>query len=170
MEDESNKAKLFWQNLNSRQKKVFVIGGVVIAALLVIGFVASMDMMKKTDNEITENSSDEVTGNDEGDTTEVEDYVDPTITPIEGGDVNNIDTYLPHEKRVEIAPELTERGILGFDYSIQVDKDNKIITAYIYNIDDEKAKAEAEAYLATIPAEVLEGYEIKVMPYYSDDE
>lgn len=179
MENEQNKVKLFWQNLNSRQKKVFVAGGIVIAILLVIGFAASVNMTKemnddKSGNETT--SSDDTSDGEgsEAENGEEDDVVDTknyaTTTPIEGGDVNSIDTYLPHETTAEIAPELTEEGILDIEYSIQVDKDNKVITVYVYDMNDKKVRADAEAYLASIPAEVLSGYEIQTLPYYSDDE
>ncbi|MBR2997310.1 hypothetical protein IKF33_02690 [Candidatus Saccharibacteria bacterium] len=164
--------KLFWQNLSQKQKIGFVIGGVIIVILLVIGFVASMNAMQDqsgSENNETVNSGEE---SSEGGNTENggdDGYIDPIKTPIEGGDVNNIDTYLPHEATIEISPELSEDDIFDIEYSIDVDKNNKIITIYLFDEDDAEVRARAEAYLATIPAEVLEGYKIETTVFYDEE-
>lgn len=167
--NEPNGVKMFWYNLNRRQRNVFIAGSIVVAILLVVGFVVSMDLIKKNaGDEIADTASE---GVDENPVDEVsDDYVDPaTITPIEGGDPDDIDTYLPHITSREITPELTEHGILDVKYDIEIDKDSEVITIRVYDMNDTEARAEAEEYLAKIPSEVLEGYRIETKTFYDND-
>lgn len=180
---EPNKIKLFWQNLSRKQKIGFMVGGIIIVVLLVIGFVVSMNMAEESGTggfgANGESSTTRTSGGDENNEGDAEDndalsgggsnednYVDATTTPIEGGDPNNIDTYLPHTVMTEpVYDEETQETIQEAAWSIEINKSTKEILLFMHNLDDQETKDTMYAYLNSIPAELTEGYSIEEVEF-----
>lgn len=171
--------RLFWQNLSRRQKYIFIVGIIVIVILLVIGFVVSMNMANNDSgangDSSTEGGSSSSTSSEEGggenneeddallgEKVDEENYVDATKTPIEGGDPNSIDTYLPHALVAEpVSDPETQDDTTDAIWSIELDKNTKEIWLFMHDLEDQGVRDAMEAYLNTIPAELLDGYTIR---------
>ncbi len=168
MPKEPSSLKIFWQNLSSKQRYMLIIGGVVIMVLLVV--VVVMIVNQENSGQSTDEKNGvggtEVSSEEDDSTTmsgeTAEDYVDATATPIEGGDPNDINTYLPHTLMSEtVYDEGTQEEIKGAIWSIEVDKEKKEIWLFMHNLDDQETKDVMRTYLDSIPQELLKEYSIK---------
>lgn len=177
-----NPIKNLWKNLTTSQKIGWGLGVVIAILLIVLLAVMMSGQSGKSGTTEEENITEETYTTNDGNTytvttetmengsgeevevsTKMDEYGNVTTT-----DPNLITTYFPYQVMRQHEGELVE---LGFDstvrYSLNLDEENKVITAMIEDCDQEGDKELVERYLSVIPID-LSAYTVEYEVFAED--
>ena len=175
MEQQGYSITNLWRNLSGKEKLGFGLGILIIIGLIIgLGFM----LFGNTNEEVLEpgTTTEESYVNDDGDTvtktTVVSEDGEATVTETkkdEWGNVTTVDpnlitTYFPYQ---EERPHDDMEGTLRF--YLDVDTENKVISASIEECDTEGDKELVQQYLDSIPVDISE-YKVEYNPFYIDAE